>query len=141
MVKLVKTSYFNFYLVIGILAVAIIVGTLVGSSYNREFFGDDKKLVYLYMENCSACKGFNSTWTEIETKVRLNKDLYKFSVEKHDLLESETGKKYANDFNITYAPAILFLSSSKLMGTYPADEQRTTDGIIKWACKTNSMGK
>jgi len=73
-----KSSSFDistrFLVIIGILAFAIIVGTIVGSTYtsNEGFTGtmDNKTLVYLYMENCRFCKDFNNTWGQIENEAK-----------------------------------------------------------------------
>jgi len=143
MVKIIKTNNFNLYLVIGILAFAIIVGTLVGSSYNREFFADgnekykDNKLIYLYMKSCPACQGFNSIWSEIEGRVSKKSDHYKFITVKYDLMEEELGKKYATDLGINYAPAIIFYSGGQFKGVF-SNCERNADKILEWAKKLNT---
>jgi len=133
-----KLNYFGLFLAIGIIIIAIIIGTLVYST--RENFSNDKKLVYLYMTGCGACRNFEPEWTKIEQKINSNFELYQYKAEKYDLNKDDTGKKYAEQYNITYAPAILFLSSSKLLGTYNEGD-RSASLIINWACKLNGEGK
>jgi hypothetical protein len=128
-----KTSNMRLYVIIGILAFAIIVGTIIGSSYNnRELFTNHKKLIYLYMDNCPHCVSFTKEWVKIETAVTENPSKYDFTLQKHNLT-SEEGKKYATDNKIDYAPAILFVSSSKT--TEFNGNSRTSADVLTWASK------
>ena len=57
------------FVILGILAFAIIIGTIVGSSY-REKFSNEKTLVYIYMDECQHCKNFEPIWDKIVKKVK-----------------------------------------------------------------------
>lgn len=131
-----KSSSFDlstrFFIVIGILAFAIIVGTIVGSSYksNEGFTGtidENKTLIYLYMENCRFCKEFNNTWNEI---VNDAKQTNKFKTAKYDLNKTDEGKKLATENNISYAPALLLQKNNKTI-VYN-ENTRNKDEIISW---------
>jgi Thioredoxin len=130
-----KSSSFDistrFLVIIGILAFAIIVGTIVGSTYtsNEGFTGtmDNKTLVYLYMENCRFCKDFNNTWGQIENEAKQTK---KFKTVKYDLNKTEEGKKIATENNISYAPALLLQMNDKTI-VYN-ENTRNKDEIISW---------
>jgi hypothetical protein len=130
-----KSSSFDlstrFIIIIFILAFAIIVGTIVGSSYtsNEGFTGtmDNKTLVYLYMENCRFCKEFNNTWGQIESEAKQTK---KFKTVKYDLNKTEEGKKIATENNISYAPALLLQMNNKTI-VYN-ENTRNKDEIISW---------
>jgi len=120
------------YVILGIIAFAIIMGTIIGSGYrNSELFTNNKKLVYLYMENCPYCKNFDNEWSIIVDKVKNNKE-YNFTTEKYNLNDNSLGTKYAKDNKIEYAPAIILISSK----TVEYNEQtRNADAILKWASK------
>jgi len=120
------------YVVLGIFLIAIIAGTIIGTSYrNRELFSNSKKLVYLYMENCPHCKTFDKEWTAIETAVKNDKKMEDLILEKYNLNEP-VGQKYAKDNNIEYAPAILFISSKTI--EYNGNT-RTSKDILDWVSK------
>ena len=93
-----KSSNTKLYVLLGVFALAIIIGTIAGTAYhNRELFSNSKRLVYLYMANCGHCNTFNTEWQEIVTSVNSNPTIYKdLILEKHDL-NTDVGKKYAKD--------------------------------------------
>jgi len=119
------------FIVIGIFLFAIIIGTVLGSSYNSKenFEGSNNKLVYLYMDGCGHCVSFNTVWENIKSKVEGNPSKYNFTLEKNNL-NSGTGKEYAEKYQISYAPAILFLK-----GTTKTEfnGSRTVDEVLSWA--------
>jgi len=124
-------------IIIGIFAFAIIVGTLIGSSYiNRENFENENeksKLVYLYMEGCRHCKDFDANWKIITDAIKENND-YNFTVQKFDLNKTEYGQLYGEANRIDYAPAILFIpANSKDDKAEIYNGARTTKGILEWA--------
>ena len=124
------------YIILGILAFAIIIGTILGTSYgSRELFANSKRLVYLYMKNCPHCVAFNDEWNTIENTIKTNPSKYDFTIEKYDL-ESENGKKYASENKIDYAPAILFVS---LKTTEFDGNTRRANDILDWASKQNNI--
>jgi len=124
------------FIILGILAFAIIIGTIIGSSYkSRELFTNSKRLVYLYMKNCPHCVAFNDEWASIEDTVSANPAKYDFTVEKYDL-SSDEGKKYATENKIDYAPAILFIS---LKTTEFDGNSRKAADVLEWATKQNNI--
>lgn len=126
----VKSDNTQLFIILGIFAIAIIIGTIIGSSYrSRELFTNSKRLVYLYMKKCPHCTTFDKEWTIIENTINANSSKYDFTVEKYDL-SSDEGKKYATENKIDYAPAILFISlkTSEFDGN-----SRKAEDILKWA--------
>lgn len=124
------------FILIGILAFAIIVGTVIGSSYNynEKFTVNNNKLVYLYMTTCGHCKEFNTTWEDISNKVNNDKTKYPFSAIKMDL--AKEGSEYATKYDIQYAPAILFIKEgSTVKNEY--NGSRTVDKVLDWALSQN----
>lgn len=124
------------FIVIGIFAFAIIVGTIIGSSYNNNerFTVNNNKLVYLYMTTCGHCKEFNDTWETIKSRVDGDKSKYPFSAIKMNL--AEEGSEYANKYDIQYAPAILFIKDgSSAKNEY--NGSRTADKVLEWASSQN----
>lgn len=124
------------YVIIGILAFAIIVGTVIGSSYaSRELFANSKRLVYLYMDKCPFCTDFNAEWTQIESAVKANPSRYDFTTQTYNLTSDE-GKRYANENKIEYAPAILFvgLKTSEFDGN-----TRRAAEILTWVQGQNNL--
>lgn len=131
-----KTDNTMLFIVIGIFIFAIIVGTIIGSSYNsKERFinqNSPNKLVYLYMDGCGHCADFNTTWENIKNKVDGNSGTYNFTVEKYDLGNGK-GSEYAKQFQISYAPAILFIKGSSPNTKNEFNGSRTVDKVLKWA--------
>lgn len=56
MVNKKSGSNTRLFIVLGILAVAIIFGSILGSKYMEKFTVRDKTLVYFYMKTCTYCK-------------------------------------------------------------------------------------
>ena len=114
--------------VLGVLLFVIIVGVIMYSSYNREgFFASPNKLVYLYMEKCSFCKEFNSTWEMIKTEVNSNSAKYNITMDKLDL--NKEGQQLSSQNGIDYAPAIVLITPVK---SYIFEGDRTKTEILKW---------
>jgi len=114
--------------ILGVILFVIIVGVIMYSSYNREgFFASPNKLVYLFMENCSFCKEFNSTWDTITKEVNSNSSKYNITMEKLDL--NKEGQKLSNENQIDYAPAIILITPAK---NYIFEGDRTKTEILKW---------
>jgi len=137
--KMKKSDNTTLFIVIGIFVFAIIIGTIIGSSYNsRERFTDssptnsNNKLVYLYMDGCGHCADFNTTWENIKNKVEGNPGTYNFTVEKYNLGNGK-GSEYAKQFQISYAPAILFIKASSSSTKNEYNGSRTVDEVLKWA--------
>jgi hypothetical protein len=125
-------------IIIGIFAFAIIVGTLIGSSYmNRENFTNSDKLVYLYMSQCGHCQNFTPIWNKMVDDI--NKDTtnkYKFITEKYNLVEDANGQQTAKENNIDYAPAILYISANNTAVVY--EGERSQEKILQWAVSQSS---
>ena len=127
------------FILIGMFAFAIIIGTIIGSSYNKtERFGNNNKLVYLYMDGCGHCNEFNIHWSNIKSKIDGNKQKYSFSAEKYNLNDNSSGSNYAKTYDIQYAPAILFIKDG-ITTKNEYNGARTVDGVLQWAEKQNSQ--
>ena len=138
MVRNNKSSSFKFstrfFVVMGILIFAIIVGTIVRSSYksNEGFTGTEtqiipqpnKTLIYLYMETCGFCNEFNKIWNEIADDAKATNT---FKTAKYDLNKTEEGKKLAIENKIDYAPALVLQEGDK---TYVYDKNTRDKGLI-----------
>jgi len=134
MVKIVKSNNY-LYLIIGLLVVFILFSLFATFNF-KELFSNDKKLVYLYMDDCKYCDAFNAQWNEIVNRVNADRTTYDFTVEKYKLDEPNgIGAKYAKDFNIAYAPAILFISTK--VAEYNDSTKRTSTDVLNWASKQN----
>jgi len=124
-------------ILIVIFATAIIIGSIIGSSYyNNEKFTSMNKLIYLYMDTCGHCKEFNIHWENIKSKIDSNKSKYKVITEKYNISDKGEGSKYADKYGISYAPAILFISSSNgEMKEF--NGSRTVENVLNWIEKQN----
>jgi len=131
MVRSSSNSSFStrFFILIGILAFSIIIGTIIGSSYiSKEKFTNEKTLIYLYMDTCGFCKEFNSTWNKITESAT------DFKTVKYNM-NSDEGKKLANDNNITYAPALLLQVNGKTI--IYKENTRNINEILSWVNNNN----
>ena len=123
------------YVLLGILAFAIIVGTIIGSSYKstERFTNSNPKysLIFLSMTECGHCEKFKPVWKELIKQVNLN-DTYNFKAEETIDLNSDEGSAIANSKNITYAPAILLkeINGSNII---EYNGNREIDSIIEFA--------
>lgn len=110
------------FVILGILAFAIIIGTIVGSSY-KEKFTNQKTLVYIYMDNCPHCQNFEPIWNKIVNKVKEDKTYSNLTTKKLNINNDEIK-------DVNSAPTIMILPSKK---TY--EETRDVDKILNWAIK------
>jgi hypothetical protein len=125
-----------FYLLLGIFIIAIIIGSVMVTSFNNreKFANNNNKLVYLYMEGCHHCENFSIVWENIKSKIQSNPDKYTFSAEKYDLNDGSTGSNYSKTYDVHYAPAILFIKdNNKDKNEY--NGSRTVDEVLNWAVK------
>lgn len=131
-----KNNNYALYIFIFILVVLLITFLFMITTNMKETFSNDKKLIYLYLDNCAYCNEFNTQWNEIVAKVNADRTTYDFTVEKHKLDEPNgIGARYAKDYNIAYAPAILFISSK--VAEYNDSTNRTSSRVLDWAVKQN----
>ena len=85
------------FVILGILAFAIIIGTIVGSSY-REKFSNEKTLVYIYMDECQHCKNFEPIWDKIVKKVKVEwSQINKWWEKEEDENEAEEDQNEEDD--------------------------------------------
>jgi hypothetical protein len=124
-----------FYLLLGIFIIAIIIGSVMVTSFNnREKFANNNKLVYLYMDGCHHCENFSIVWENIKSKIQSNPDKYTFSAEKYDLNDGSTGTNYSKTYDVHYAPAILFIKDNN-KDKNENNGSRTVDEVLNWAVK------
>lgn len=124
-----KSSGINtrLFVVIGILAIAIILGSIFGSKY-MEKFTTEKTLVYFYMNNCPFCNDFESEWTKIENIVESKAESIYSSLKLQKInLQSSEGKDYKE---ISGAPTIMLLPSRTIY-----DGKREASAILDWAVR------
>ena len=132
---MVKKSSNNtrLYIVLGILAFAIIIGTIAGSSYKELFTNPSKEIVYLYMETCGHCKTFTPVWDKI---VANNKNNFTFN--KYDLNNDARGKELADTYNVSSAPTIMMLpipasATEQQKNKHFYEGDRSESAIMAWA--------
>lgn len=132
---MVKKSSSNtrLYIILAILAFAIIVGTIAGSSYKELFTNPSKEIVYLYMDICSHCKDFTPVWDKM---VANNKGRFTFN--KYDLNKEDKGKELADKYNVTSAPTVMMLPipadvTEQQKKKYFYNGDRTEKDIMAWA--------
>ncbi len=118
------------YIIVSIvlLLFAIIAGTIIYNSYNKEKFTVDNILYYLYMENCGHCKDFTPVWDAMNTTNDANTSS-KFLMKKLELNNDEVGKKISTENKIDYAPAIILVTPKK---SYIYEGVRTQEAIFRW---------
>jgi hypothetical protein len=115
--------------IIAVLLFAIIAGTIIYSSYNKEkFTNKDNKLIYLYMEQCGHCKNFTPEWEKMATKIN-NDANSKFYMTKYDLNDNSEGTKLSTANKIDYAPAIVLITPNK---NEIYNGNRSEEDITKW---------
>ncbi len=118
-----NNSNTRLYIVLGILAFAIIVGTIMSSSF-KERFTSEKTLVYFYMDNCPHCEKFEFVWRDIVEILKVESKYKDIKSQKINLSSAE-----ANDYpEINSAPTIMLLPSKKIY-----DGPRTTGDILEWS--------
>ena len=124
MVSKKSGSNTRLFVVLGILAIAIIFGSILGSKYMEKFTVTDKTLVYFYMKSCHFCNDFEPEWTKIEKLVNNDNRYTGLKLKKIDLQSTE-GKEYKE---ISGAPTLMVLPSKKIYsGTREANQ------ILEWA--------
>jgi len=133
---MVKKSSSNtrLYIILGILAFAIIIGTIASSS-TIEMFATKKQIVYLYSDKCQHCASFEPVWKNMSKK-KVNTGLFNFT-KLH--IDNGSGAELAKKYGITSVPTIMRLPIP--MGTKKADiikkyvysGDRTEEKIITWA--------
>jgi hypothetical protein len=134
MVKIIKSNIY-LYTIIGLLVFFVVFSFFMTFNF-KELFTNDKKLIYLYLDDCRYCEAFNVQWNEIVNQVNANRSTYDFTVEKYKLDEPNgIGARYAKDYNIGYAPAIIFVSSK--VAEYNDSTRRNSSDILAWANKQN----
>jgi len=125
------TDNTRLFIILGVLAFAIIVGVLIGSSYRENFTGESTNqigLLYFYMETCPHCNDFNSIWKDLSSKYSDIINFYKIDL---DGIDKETNKKNAEKYGVTSAPTIRLKIGAGDYITYDQN-QRTKEDIIRW---------
>jgi len=122
------------YIILGILAFAIIVGVLVGSQYREKFTDNNSiNLLYFYNENCGHCANFDNTWQLLSNNPDY-RDVISFS--KYDVTEKDktTGKTYGDLYDVKYYPYIMLVKTVTDKETFVFDSNidRSQRNIIKW---------
>ena len=126
MVRKNSGSNTRLFIVLGILAIAIIFGSILGSKYMEKFTVADKTLVYFYMQNCHFCNDFEPEWTKIE-KIANSKTESRYTglkLKKIDLQSTE-GKEYKD---VSGAPTLMVLPSKEMY-----EGNREANLILDWA--------
>lgn len=126
---MVKKSEGNtrLYIVLGILAIAIILGSILGSKY-MEKFTSQKTLIYFYMTNCPHCINFESEWTRIQDIIKTESKYSGLNVKKLNIQTDDEAKEYKD---VNGAPTIMLLPSKKIY-----NGEREAYKILDWT--TNS---
>lgn len=124
MVNKKSGSNTRLFIVLGILAVAIIFGSILGSKYMEKFTVRDKTLVYFYMKTCTYCNQFEPEWTKIENLVKSENKYSGLKLKKIDLQSTE-GKEYKD---VSGAPTLMVLPSKEMY-----EGNREAKLILDWA--------
>jgi len=124
MVRKNSGSNTRLFIVLGILAIIIIVGSILGSKYMEKFTNTEKTLVYFYMKTCNYCNDFEKEWTKIENLVK-SENKYKglIKLKKIDLQSTE-GQEYKD---VSGAPTLMLLPSRKIY-----ENKREANLILDW---------
>lgn len=127
--EIFSSSNTRLFIILGIIAFAIIIGTIMGATY-RERFTQRIRLAFLSMKGCPHCITFNETWD----KMKVNPNYNDIKFEKYDLNDpvdptATTPQTYAEKYNVQAAPTILLLSP--VVKEF-AEDSRDEDTIIRW---------
>jgi len=125
MVRKNNETNMRLIIVIGILAIAIITGTILGSKY-MEKFSNENTLIYFYMNNCPFCNDFEKEWIKIEKIVKSESKYSNLKLKKINL-QSEEGSKYNE---IQGAPTLMLLPSRKI---YTGNREAYL--VLEWTTK------
>ena len=117
-----RNNNMHIYIGLGILAFAIIVGTIMSSKYKERF--ETKTLVYFYMDNCPYCENFEYIWSYLVNVLKVDSKYSGINIQKINLNSNEA-KEYPE---ITSAPTIMVLPSKKIY-----NGERTIDKILEWS--------
>ena len=114
------------FIVLGILAIAIIFGSILGSKYMEKFTVTNKTLVYFYMKSCPFCNDFEPEWTKIEKIINSDSEnrYTGLKLKKIDLQSTE-GKEYKD---VSGAPTLMVLPSKEMY-----EGNREANLILDWA--------
>jgi len=133
-------DYSRLFIILGIIAFAIIGGVLVGSSY-KETFNNPIMLTYIYLDNCGHCVNFDPIWKEMSTNSKYT-NFITFNKYEAGQVDQVTQVEYTKIFSpfgdgskITSFPTVILTFQgikTEYMGT------RTKEDIITWV---NSLTK
>ena len=139
---MVKKSSSNtrLYIILGILAFAIIVGTIAASS-NIEMFATKKEIVYLFSDTCQHCASFEPVWQKM-SKNKGYRAVFNFKKLNINTKGSGGGADLANKYGIASVPTIMKLpipmgtTKANVKKRYVYGGERTEQKIINWAKST-----
>jgi len=127
------------YIILSILAFAIIVGVLVGSSYKEKFTNNNSSvsLVYFYHRNCKHCVDFQNTWSSMAANRAYNNiSFVKYDVE---AIEPISGQKYGDKYGIQYYPTIMLIKTEQTKEIFDSNTERTPTNIIRWVNEITNL--
>lgn len=122
------------YIILGIIAFAIIVGVLIGSSY-REKFTNDIMLTYIYWDGCGHCVNFDPIWKEMSNNSDYRSTITFNKYEQNDedpitkVKYTKIFSPYADGSPISSFPTII-LTYQGFKNEYKGD--RNKRDIITW---------
>ena len=125
------TDNTRLFIILGVLAFAIIVGVLIGSSYRENFTSESTNqlgLLYFYMETCPHCNDFNNIWKDLADKYSDIITFYKIDL---DAVDTDTKTRNAEKYGVTSAPTIRLKIGAGDYITYD-ENKRTKEDIIRW---------
>lgn len=142
--SIIKSSGSNtrLFIILGIIAFAIIIGTLIGSSF-REKFTDDSGpnrvgLIFLSHPSCGHCIGFQSTWKDMMSN---NKNINFFKYDINDKISDNSNTTYGDKYSailgqkIDGVPTIILVyneNNENKYRLYPSTNERSEKEIISW---------
>lgn len=129
-----SSSNTRLYIILGILAFAIIIGTIASSS-SKEMFTTRREIVYLFSDKCQHCLNFdNNVWKNIINNKMLT---IKMTFTKLNIIDVR-GKELATKYGINSVPTIIKLPmpanvKKEQMGKYIiSGGNKTVTDISRW---------
>lgn len=142
--SVIKSSGSNtrLFIILGIIAFAIIIGTLIGTSF-REKFTDNSGpnkigLIFLSHPSCGHCVGFQPVWNKMMSNYN---DITFFKYDINDKISENSNITYGDKYSdilgqkIDGVPTIILVyyenNENKYM-LYPSTNERSEKDIISW---------
>lgn len=118
----------NYWILIFLLIVLILVAVFVGSIYNTQGYykegfedgtsnpknkGNNHTLYFFYMNNCKWCDDFKSgAWSKLKSDMLLKSNEYLFEIEELNINERDSkGSRLAEKYKVNSTPTLILVDN------------------------------